>query len=181
MSDQFLGEIRIFAGDFAINGWALCTGQILPISQYSALFSVLGTQYGGNGVSTFQLPNFQGVMPLDQGNGLGLTPRIVGETGGEPTVTLLNTEIPAHIHGLQSATTPATTSNPAGAYFTEGHWAAGQNKGVMATFNNANAAVTPLNPGTVLPAGGNQPHNNIMPFLAMTFIIALTGIYPSRG
>src|SRR5271168_940904 len=104
MSDQFLGEIRVVGFNFAPLGWAVCDGQILSISQNTALFSLLGTQFGGNGTSTFALPNLQGAAPMDQGNGIGLTPRVMGETGGVTAVTLLTTEIPSHTHSAQNAT-----------------------------------------------------------------------------
>ncbi len=187
MSDQFLGEIRMFGGNFAPIQWALCDGQTLPISQYTALFSIIGTYYGGNGVSTFQLPNLQGMIPLDQGQGNGLTDRVLGETGGEPTVTLTTATVPPHNHLLLGNTTAGTTSDPKGAFFTSGHWATSGGKGVMTSYNNAGATLTALNPGAIQPAGGSGPggsalpHNNLMPYQVVTFIIALAGVFPSRS
>src|SRR4249919_3080608 len=120
MGDQFVGEIRIFAGNFAPTGWALCQGQLLPISQNTALFSLLGTYYGGNGQTTFALPNLQDSAPLGAGQGSGLTERVLGETGGTENVTLLQTEMPAHSHGINASTSLGTQTDPSGAV-----WAAG--------------------------------------------------------
>jgi len=175
MSDQYVAEIRMFAGNFAPYGWALCNGQILPISQNTALFSLLGTNYGGNGTSNFGLPNLQGSAPLGYGQGPGLSQRVLGETGGEQSVTLLNTQLPSHTHTAQAAAAGGLDS-PAGNVWGE-----------------AQLGKTPLNiyasgPGTVQMhaqslafTGGNQPHNNLPPFLCVTFIIALTGIFPPRN
>nr|WP_316643987.1 tail fiber protein [uncultured Roseateles sp.] len=173
MSDPFVAEIRMFAGNFAPKGWALCNGQLLPISQNTALFSLLGTYYGGDGKSTFGLPNLQGRFPLHQGQGPGLTPRDLGESGGAAAVTLLTTELPVHGHGMRAALSP-TTGTPA--------------PDVMLSPVNGGASIYKAlsNPQamaqqTLSPAGGNQPHNNRHPYLALTFIIALQGVFPPRG
>lgn len=175
MSNPFLAEIRIFTAGFAPKGWALCDGQLLPISQNTALFSLLGTTYGGNGTSNFALPNMQGCAPMQQGQGPGLTLRDLGETAGEQTVTLLQTEMPAHTHQAQ-AESDTTQNNPAG-----NAWGTGQ-KG----FGNVYAAPNPqtnvnMSPFALAIAGGSQPHNNMQPFLGLNFIIALQGVFPARS
>jgi microcystin-dependent protein len=175
MSNPFVAEIRIFAGNFAPTGWALCNGQLMPISQNTALFSLLGTTYGGDGKSTFALPNLQGSAPLQAGQGPGLSLRDLGEIGGEQSVTLLQTEMPSHSHGVQGTTTGNQTTPVNNA------WASGQ-KGfgnVYAAPNNAtNVQMNPF--GTSI-SGGNLPHNNMPPYLALTFIIALQGVFPPRS
>ena len=175
MSDPFVAEIRIFAGNFAPTGWALCNGQLMPISQNTALFSLLGTTYGGDGKTTFGLPNLQGRAPMQAGQGPGLSLRSLGESGGEQNVTLLQTEIPAHSHGVQSAAgggLPDPTNNV---------WASGA-KGFGNLYSpSVPASNAQMNPIALSITGGNLPHNNMMPFLSLTFIIALQGIYPPRG
>src|SRR5437763_3332183 len=158
MSNPFVAEIRIFTGNFAPKGWALCDGQLMPISQNTALFSLLGTTYGGDGKSNFALPNLQGCAPMQAGQGAGLSLRDLGETGGEQTVTLLQTEMPAHSHGVQAASsgTLPTPGNNA--------WAAG-GKGRPATFAASSASNAQMNPFGTSIAGGNLPHNNMPPFL----------------
>lgn len=173
MSNPFVAEIRIFAGNFAPTGWALCDGQLMPISQNTALFSLLGTTYGGDGKSNFALPNLQGSAPLQAGQGPGLSLRDLGETGGEQNVTLLDSEMPAHNHGVQAAGTPdqLTPVNNA--------WASGQ-KG----FGNVYAPPgnnVQMNPAALSVAGGSLPHNNMPPYLCLTFIIALQGVFPARS
>lgn len=178
MSDQFLGEIRIFAGNFAPQGWATCDGQLLPISQNTALFSLLGTYYGGNGTSNFALPNLSGRSPLGAGSGPGLSPVTWGEEVGEASVTLLSSEMPAHTHQVRTvpAGTAGTTGNPSGA-----SWAQSRQGRVVESQYATAAPSTQLAPTAVAQAGNGQPHNNLAPYLAVTFIIALQGIYPSRG
>jgi microcystin-dependent protein len=176
MSDQFIAEIRIFPFNFAPYGWAMCNGQILAISQYTALFSLLGTTYGGNGTSNFALPNFQGVAPMHSGNGAGLTPRVIGETGGEASVTLLASQIPAHTHSFSggpggragTVTTPTNNAVSTGA----------QGDGIYSTVTPPNVVMNPL---ALATTGGGQPHNNLMPYLVLNFCIALTGIFPPRN
>ena len=172
MSDQFLGEIRIFPFNFAPYGWQQCNGQILAISQYTALFSLLGTFYGGNGTSTFGLPNFQGVVPVHQGTGAGLSTYSLGETGGSPTVTLLANQTPAHNHSFsgdptaKKEITNVGNAAPAGA----------QNPAYSTSAPNTTMAASML-----VAAGGNQPHNNMQPYLTLNFCIAMTGIFPARN
>jgi microcystin-dependent protein len=177
MSDQFVAEIRIFAGNFAPVGWALCNGQVLPLSQNTALFSLLGTNYGGDGRSNFALPNLQGAAPLGMGNGPGLTPRVIGETGGEQTVTLLTSQMPAHSHTAQAANTGGLDS-PAGHAWGESKLGKTPLAGYAASVPASNV---PMNAGALEPAGGSQPHNNMPPYLTLTFIIALQGVFPARS
>jgi microcystin-dependent protein len=172
MANPFLAEIRIFAGNFAPTGWALCNGQLLPISQNTALFSLLGTTYGGDGKSTFALPDLQSSAPMHQGQGAGLSMRYLGEQGGEPAVTLLQSEMPAHAHALNGTNQLQNLPDPAA------HAAARA---------NANAYVqnpgsfTQLSPKAIGVTGQGQAHNNMSPYLALTFIIALQGVFPARG
>lgn len=175
MSAPFLGEIKMFAGNFAPRGYAMCDGQLLAISQNTALFSLLGTFYGGNGTSNFALPNLQNSVPVGAGNGVGLSPRVVGEAGGEAAVTLLSSEVPLHQHALRAFTgrggtnfnTPANgstlTSSQGGTLYT----------GATNT--------TMMNSGAVSIVGGSQPHNNYMPSLGLVFIVAMSGIFPARN
>ncbi|HMI51169.1 MAG TPA: tail fiber protein [Candidatus Saccharimonadales bacterium] len=174
MSEPFVAEIRIFAGNFAPTGWAMCNGQVLPISQNTALFSLLGTTYGGDGKSTFALPNLQGLAPLHQGQGPGLSLRDLGEIGGEQSVTLLESEIPAHSHGVRAATSgnlPGPSNNV---------WASGL-KGHPASYAPAKSPAAQLNLNAVSQTGSSFPHNNMSPYLCLTFIIALQGVFPPRG
>ncbi|GAA3283655.1 phage tail protein [Dactylosporangium vinaceum] len=175
MSDQFLGEIRMFAGTFAPTGWALCNGQLLPIPQNTALFSLLGTVYGGNGTTTFALPDLQGAAPLGTGQAPGLSQYVQGETGGAETVTLLATEMPQHTHIAQAAPVRGDRNSPAAATWAEAalgrvrdrHYATAPDSTAMA----ANALTV---------TGASQPHDNLAPYLTLTFIIALTGVFPTR-
>jgi microcystin-dependent protein len=168
-SEPLLGEIRMFAGNFAPQGWALCDGQLLQISQNTALFSILGTTYGGNGVSTFALPDLRGRFPIGVGQGTGLTSRLLGEQGGEETVTLIEDEMPSHTHLAGGQSNTGNRPKPTGR--------------VPAANVNAYSTLAPdttLSPSFIQPAGGDQPHNNMPPYLGITFIIALQGIYPPR-
>jgi len=171
--NQYLGEIRVFAGNFAPSGWALCNGQLLSISQNTALFSLLGTTYGGNGTSTFALPNLQNMVPMSFGNGSGLTPRVQGETAGETTVTLTFNQVGAHNHTFGCAAGSkgenATVTNQS-----NGDLLPGTN--VYATAKDS----TIMNPGMLKPTPSG-PHENMQPYLGVTFIIALTGVYPARN
>jgi microcystin-dependent protein len=176
MSDQFISEIRIFAGNFAPTGWALCDGQLMPISQNTALFSLLGTTYGGNGVSTFGLPNLQGSTPLGAGQGPGLSLRDLGEIGGEQTVALLGSQMPSHSHTAQAATSGGTVS-PANATWGESKLG----KTPLAVYAASGPNNVLMSPQGLSPAGGNLPHNNMPPYLCLTFIIALQGIFPARS
>jgi microcystin-dependent protein len=179
MENPFIGTISLFAGNFAPRGWAMCDGQHLAISTNPALFSLLGTTYGGDGVRTFALPDLRGRSPMHQGQGQGLTPRILGEVGGTESVTLMVTQMPAHVHPLNASTNtgdkPSPTSN------------------VLAVSSDASVGGAPLNftassgintlmaPNAIGIAGGSTPHDNMEPYLAVTFIIALEGIFPARG
>jgi microcystin-dependent protein len=175
MSDQFLGEIRLFPFNFAPLGWAMCNGQLLPISQNTAVFSLLGTQFGGNGTSNFALPNLQGSGALDFGNGAGLSEREIGETGGSAAVTLLTNEIPAHTHSLKSAATTGNAASPAGNSF--GSAPRGKPPGYAAP----GGAVVAMSASAVGSAGSGQPHNNMQPYLTLNYCIALQGIFPARS
>jgi len=165
MATAYLGEIRVFSFGFAPRGWALCNGQLLPISQNQALFSLLGTQYGGDGIRTFQLPNLQASMPIHAGNGF-----VQGSIGGQPTHTLTTLEMPAHSHIAQGVTTQATLAGATGAT-----WAMSAQSPYTTTPN------TSLAPGALETAGGSQPHDNMPPYLTLNFCIALQGNFPSRN
>ena len=171
MSDQFLGEIRIVGFNFAPTGWATCDGQLLPLSQNTALFSLLGTYYGGDGKSTFALPNLQGSAPLGQGQGPGLAEYVIGQQGGSQTVTLLDSEIPAHGHALMAFTDPADLKLPAT------HALARSSNGPAYTPAANASTASPMAVGVM---GASSPHNNMQPYLTMLFVIAMQGIYPPR-
>jgi len=176
MSSPFLAEIRIFPFNFAPKGWAFCDGQLMSISQNTALFSLLGTFYGGDAKVTFALPNLQGSAPLQQGQGAGLSQYFLGETTGSPYVTLLTSEMPAHTHNVQADFDHfnAKALSPAGAVLV--------NDSPKLTFANAPASpsLAMMNPAMISVAGGSQPHNNMMPYLTLNYCIALQGIYPAR-
>jgi microcystin-dependent protein len=174
MSNPFLAEIRIFTGGFAPKGWAQCDGQLMSISQNTALFSLLGTTYGGNGTSNFALPNLQGCAPMQAGQGPGLSLRDLGETAGEQTVTLLQTEMPAHSHAAQAGGTGDQTA-PAGNV-----WASGL-KGHGTFYSPTGPNNVQMHPFATSISGGNLPHNNMHPFLGLMFIIALQGVFPARS
>jgi microcystin-dependent protein len=177
MSEPFLGEIRMFGGNFAPQGWALCNGQILAIAQNTALFSLLGTTYGGNGQTTFALPNLQGRFPMHWGQGPGLSSRTLGEQSGSENVTMLLNQMPSHNHPVNARSDEANTDTATGAV-----WA----KVVDGSGNALSAYSSGIPPDTVMSqqavgqSGGNQPMPVMNPFLCVTFIIALEGIYPSR-
>ena len=175
MADQFVAEIRIFAGNFAPTGWATCDGQLMPISQNTALFSLLGTMYGGDGKSTFALPNLAGASPLHRGQGPGLSQRDQGEQGGETAVTLTTAEIPPHTHQFVCSTANGADLAGNGEYLSK----AGL-RGRSAPIYGA-APNTTMAPTALSVAGASFPHNNMPPFLALTFIIALQGIFPARS
>jgi len=183
MSSQFLAEIRIFPFNFPPKGWAFCDGQLMAISQNTALFSLLGTFYGGDGKSTFALPNLQGASPIQQGQGPGLSQYFIGQQGGSDTVTLLWTEIPSHNHSFNADPGNATTANPAGGAYSAGQWNVTPNSGNVNIYyvGGSNPPSAQLNPNAIGPNPGGQPHNNMMPYLTLNFCIALQGIYPQRG
>lgn len=174
MSEPFIAEIRMFAGNFAPRGNAFCAGQIMPISQNTALFSLLGTTYGGNGQTTFALPDLRGRMPIGAGQGPGLNPVSLGETSGSETVTLITTEMPAHTHVPQGASTGGTTTDPSG-----GVWSASVGGRTPPPLYTGAANLVNMDPTGL--AGGSQPHSNMQPYLAISFIIALQGIFPPRN
>ncbi len=177
----FVGQITLFPFSFAPTGWALCEGQILPISQYTALFSLVGTYYGGNGTSNFALPDLRGRAPIGQGQGPGLSSYPIGSQQGVETVSLLSSQSPAHSHAFLAFSVAATANAPSGALPAEGH---GSGRGGAAVNTYAPlqpATATTLAAGQVGVAGGNQPHTNLQPYLALNWCIALQGVFPSRS
>lgn len=182
MSTPFIGQIMIVGFNFAPRGWAFCNGQILSIAQNTALFSLLGTTYGGNGSTTFALPNLQGRMPLHFGQGPGLSNRSLGQAGGTETHTLIQTEMPAHTHTATATTTLRGNSGAANAGSPANNALA--NTGRTNIYSNSAPDVNMATATTTITnqnAGSSQPHNNMPPFLALNFVIALQGIYPSRN
>ena len=171
MADPFVAEIRMFPFNFAPKGWAWCNGQLLPISQNTALFALLGTVYGGDGKSTFALPDLEGRAPMHPGQGPGLSLHDLGETGGSETVTLLESEIPAHAHALMCNQNIANSKVPAGNSLA---------RPVNGFTYMPPATITQMSPSALTPAGGDQPHNNLQPYLTVYFCIALQGVFPPR-
>lgn len=180
MAEAFLGEIRMVGWNFAANGWALCNGQLMPISQYSALFSLLGTTYGGDGRQTFALPNLQGRVPIHQGTGLGLSPYTIGQASGSENITLLPAQMPQHNHLVGVSNQQGSVADPTNATLAQGN--SGSSRSPVAVSDYVSTAATgALAPGTISMTGGSQPHSNIQPYLCINFIIALVGIFPSRA
>ncbi len=171
--DAFIASIILFGGNFAPAGWAFCSGQILSIAQNTALFSLLGTTYGGNGVTTFALPDLRGRVPIHAGQGPGLADYFLGQVSGTGTVTLLTGNLPTHTHPLIATPEPGTTSNPTGAYLS--------NTGALDKEYNTSGTFVAMNAGAVGPAGGNLPIDKMQPYLAVSYIICLQGIFPSRN
>ena len=169
MSQPFIGEIRMFAGNFAPVGWSFCNGAIIPIDQNDALFNLIGTTYGGDGQTTFALPNLQSRIPVHVGPGFAL-----GQSGGVESVTLTTSQIPAHSHVPQAQSQAATTnvSSPANAV-----WA----NSTLGQFDNTNPPDSTMAPGGMGTSGGSQPHDNMVPFLAVNFILSLFGVFPSQA
>ena len=165
MSSPYIGEVRIFAGNFAPVGWLLCQGQLLSISEYDVLFNLIGTTYGGDGVNTFALPNLASRIPYHQGSGY-----VLGQTGGVEQVTLTSQQMPSHTHTAYANQGSADQSGPGGNL-----WGAGS----LSAYTSDQAPDVTMNPKALLPAGGSQPHDNMPPFLCLNFIIATEGIYPS--
>ncbi|RNB79529.1 phage tail protein [Brevibacillus fluminis] len=168
MSQPYVGEIRMFGGNFAPVDWMMCEGQLLPISQYQTLYSLIGTTYGGDGQSTFALPDLRGRVPIHSGNGAGGN-YTLGETGGVETVTLTVNQIPAHTH-MPIASTKAGQNTPAGSL-----WATLP----LSAYQTDTTNLQPMNTSAIDPVGGSQPHENMMPYLSVNFIISLYGVYPS--
>jgi microcystin-dependent protein len=171
MSNPFIGEIRLFAGNFAPTGWAFCNGSLMAISENEALFNLIGTIYGGDGESTFALPDLRSRLPMHMGTGAGLSPYSIGETGGVESVTLTTNQIPAHSHDPQAVSGGGNQSTPQ-----NGTWA-----GVTTSIYTSNSPNLPMNAALGGSAGGSQPHNNLMPYLAISFIISLFGIFPTQN
>ena len=175
MSEPFVAEIRIFAGNFAPRGWAFCDGQLLPIANNTALFSIIGTTYGGDGRTTTALPNLQGRAPMHPGRGPGLTARRLGEKVGVETVSLSESQIPSHTHTVRAATSPANPIPPSNTT-SLGRSAAG-----TAYQSDTSSNLVDMASETIATTGGGQAHTNVQPYLTLNFIIALVGLYPSRG
>lgn len=171
MSEPFIGEIRLFAGNFAPRDWAFCAGQLMPIAENEALFTLIGTTYGGDGQQTFALPDLRGRVPMHQHQGPGLSPRFIGEQGGSETVTLQATQMPLHTHALRASTAAASLSSPSGAVLAA----------TSVASYDAGAATTPMAAVAVAPVGNTQPHENMAPTVAINYIIALFGIFPSQN
>jgi len=171
MSEPFVGEIRMFAGNFAPRGWALCDGQLLAVSQNEALFSLLGTVYGGDGRTTFGLPELRGRLALHAGSGPGLTPRQLGEKAGAEKQTLTHQQLPNHNHSMQASSAAASTDNPSGAVLAD--------TGTHFSYNTAVAPSGDMAHPTG-NTGGDRDHDNLMPYQCINYIIALFGVYPSR-
>lgn len=181
MSDPYLGEIRMVGFNFAPNGWALCDGQLLPISQYTALFSLLGTSFGGNGQTTFALPDLRGRVPVHQGAGLGLSPYVMGQMGGEEKVTLTVAQIAQHNHTVGVKDDIGNVGDPTNAVLAEVNTSADPRQPKLMTLYSNQPPTKTMAPSAVSMTGANQPHTNIQPYLCVNFIIALVGIYPSRS
>jgi microcystin-dependent protein len=171
MSSPFVGEIRMFGGSFAPAGWAFCDGQTLPISENDVLFNLIGTTYGGDGQQTFNLPDLRGRLPMHMGTGSGLSPRTIGEMGGVESVTLTTQQIPNHNHAPLAVSGSGNQSTPQ-----NGVWA-----GAATSLYSSSAPNLAMNNALINGAGGNQPHENLMPYLTISFIISLFGIYPTQN
>jgi microcystin-dependent protein len=178
MSQPFLAEIRIVGFNFAPRGWASCDGQLLSISQNTALFSLLGTTYGGDGRVTFGLPNFKGSAPMQQGQGPGLTDRVLGEIGGEANVTVQTQQMPGHNHQVQAG---AAGGRGGGTNVPTGNDLGGGAAGTDNIYGPSSGSNVPMSPQGFAITGGNQPHNNMAPYLCLFFVIAMQGIFPPRG
>lgn len=174
MSEPFIAEVRIFAGNFAPRGWAFCNGQLLPVSQNTALFSLIGTTYGGDGRTTTALPNLKGRAPMHPGRGPGLTSRRLGQRGGTEMVSLTEAQMPNHNHSSMASLQPASANTP--------NTTTSLSRSVGAAAFNSNPTTSiAMNEGVLPNTGGSQAHNNLQPYIVMNFIIALVGLYPSRS
>lgn len=172
MSEPFVGEIRMFAGNFAPRGWAFCDGQLLAVSANDALFSLLGTTYGGDGRTTFGLPDLRGRVPIHQGQGSGLSARALGAKAGTEKVTLTQNQLPAHSHQLRGSRNIATESGPQSNVVAE--------SSLFDAYRSSVSSLSAMDAQAITSVGGSQSHDNMVPFLCVNFIIALFGIYPSR-
>jgi microcystin-dependent protein len=183
MSEVYVGQIMLFAGNFAPRNFATCAGQVLPIQQYTALFSILGTMYGGNGSTNFALPNLQGNATVCYGQGPGLSDYVQGEITGVPSVTLSSDQLPAHTHPFVAVTDNGTTPSPSNNVLAKGASGSGKSGGYTAALYSTNLAkaTTSLAPQAISPAGSNFPHDNMQPYLAIEMCIALVGTFPPRG
>jgi microcystin-dependent protein len=166
MATPFIGEIKMFGGNFAIRGWAFCDGSLVPITSNEALYQLIGTTFGGDGQTTFALPNLQGRMPVHVGSGF-----VLGQQGGSESVTLNQNQLPGHTHTAQAQSAAGNLGSPSGAV-----WA----QSTLNQYSSAAANAT-MNPALIQPTGGNQPHENMMPFLTVTFLIALEGVFPTQN
>jgi microcystin-dependent protein len=171
MSSPYVGEVRMFGGNFAPNGWMFCQGQLLPISEYETLFQLIGTTFGGDGQSTFALPDLQGRVPINMGTNAGTT-FVMGDASGTPEVTLTTQQIPQHNHALFASTGPATSNTPENNITAE--------SATLSIYEDGSTNAQ-MSPAAVGPAGGSQPHDNMQPYLCVSFIISLFGIFPSQS
>ena len=172
MSNPFLGEIRMAGFNFAPRGWAFCAGQLLAISQNDALYALVGTTFGGDGVNTFGMPDLRGRLPINQGQGPGLSPYVLGQKAGTESVTLTTAQIPAHSHVITAASSGARSANPSNNLLGSGE---------ADIYNHDGANAVALSPNAIAQSGGSQPHDNLQPYLCINFIIALEGVFPSRN
>lgn len=170
MGQPYVGEIRMFAGNFAPAGWAFCNGSLMPIAENETLFNLIGTTYGGDGQQTFALPDLRGRLPMHQGGGPGLSPRVIGELGGSETVTLTSAQMPMHSHALRAASSLASLGAPVGTVLA---------KTSANSYDTAQPSV-PMAASAIPVAGGSQPHTNMAPYCAVNYIISLFGIFPSQ-
>jgi microcystin-dependent protein len=174
MSDPYVGEIRMFGGNFAPQGWSFCNGSLIAISQNDTLFNLIGTTYGGDGQNTFALPDLQGRVPVHVGQGQGLSSYVLGQKAGFETITLITAQLPAHSHVAAGSSTGNPASNPSNAVW-------GNNAITNKSFGAGTSVDGNLNTSSLQMTGGSQPHDNMLPFLAISFIISLFGIYPTQS
>lgn len=181
MSTPYLGEIRLFAGNFAPRGWAFCNGQSLSIANNDALFALLGTIYGGDGQNTFNLPDLRGRVPLNQGTGPGLSTYTIGQAAGTETVTLQTSQMPAHSHSLNATTATGSVTTPGPSVMLATPVEAGVSTSLYVVPGTSTVNQAPMAAQSITATGGSQPHENMMPFQSVNYIIALEGIFPSRN
>jgi microcystin-dependent protein len=182
MSQPFVGQVIMFGGNFAPQGWMTCSGQLLPISEYQVLFNLIGTTYGGDGQSSFGLPDLQGRVPINQGQGPGLSARVIGQKSGTETVTLTTTQIPGHTHSINAVNANANQQVPAGNSILANEVTTATGGGnAFAYVSGTPATTSTMLPASLNMAGGNLPHENIQPVMAVTYCISPFGIYPSQN